>query len=343
MPNSYGGTPASPTKPAIPPNSITYAGSELMDSKLLYVVGVMSNPLGWASRINSTIEWANHMVDSGVNVYLVECVYGDRPFQCLGIPGVNHIGVKAETMAWTKENLLNLGISRLPIDAKFIATIDTDVRFRKKTWASDCLHALQLYDVVQPWSDAYDLGPNDEHIQTHTSFAKQFLHGQPVVPTHAKFWTFDGGPHTYPHTGYAWAWRRTALDRIGGMFELGGMGSGDHHMALALVNKVEKSYPGEATHENYIHALHSWRDRAVKFINYNIGFVQGTIEHLFHGRKSDRQYIGRWDMFLKHKFDPYTDVHKNSYGVLEFASHKPELKREFDVYLRSRNEDINSL
>ena len=30
-------------------------------------------------------------------------------------------------------------------------------------------------------------------------------------------------------------------------------------------------------------------------------------------------------------------------GVLEFAANKPELRHDFDLYLQSRNEDINSL
>jgi hypothetical protein len=324
------------------PGTISFSGSGLMDPKLLHVVTVIYNPLLWASRIATYRAFEAAMVAAGVNLTVVECVNGDRPFQCTGTPGVTHIGVKAETLAWNKENLMNIGISRLPHDAKYIMTADADVTFRKPTWAQDVLNALQLYPVIQPWDTAYDLGPNDEHLDVHSSFAKQFLHGHPVVPNGKKFWKFDGGPHTYPHTGYAWAYRRSALDKIGGLFELGGMGSGDHHMALAMVNKVEYSHPG-GTHPNYLHALQSWKDRAVKFINYEIGFMQGTIEHFWHGRKADRQYVGRWDMFLKHQFDPYTDLHKNSFGVLEFASHKPELKREFDVYLRSRNEDINSL
>jgi hypothetical protein len=48
-------------------------------------------------------------------------------------------------------------------------------------------------------------------------------------------------------------------------------------------------------------------------------------------------------MFLDHKFDPREDLKRNSHGVLEFAANKPELRHDFDLYLQSRNEDINSL
>src|ERR1700730_16853916 len=53
----------------------------------------------------------------------------------------------------------------------------------------------------------------------------------------------SGDDGANPHTGYAWAWTQGALDGIGGLFELGGMGSGDHHMALALVDLADRSLP----------------------------------------------------------------------------------------------------
>jgi hypothetical protein len=42
-------------------------------------------------------------------------------------------------------------------------------------------------------------------------------------------------------------------------------------------------------------------------------------------------------------FDPSTDLKRNTDGVLEFAGNKPDLERAFDRYLRSREEDVNTL
>jgi hypothetical protein len=39
--------------------------------------------------------------------------------------------VRATTLAWSKENCLNIGISRLPHDAKYIGTFDANIHFRK--------------------------------------------------------------------------------------------------------------------------------------------------------------------------------------------------------------------
>jgi len=79
------------------------------------------------------------------------------------------------------------------------------------------LHALQHYDVIQLWGDAYDLGPNDEHIAHHRSFCRQFFHRQPMIATARPYWHGDGGPHVYPHSGYAWAMTRQAFDWVGGL------------------------------------------------------------------------------------------------------------------------------
>jgi hypothetical protein len=308
----------------------------------LHVVTAVANPHRWESRIrlakNSILEW----VSDGAKVTVVECAYGDHSHQLANLPGATHIPVRARTLVWNKECLLNIGVSRLPLEARHIATLDADIHFRKRGWVEETIHALQLYPVVQPWSDAYDLGPNDEHIAHHKSFARQFFEGKPVVPSKRGFWKSDGGPYDYPHSGYAWAWTRRALDQLGGLIEIGGMGSGDHHMALGLVGHADASIPIGVC-PSYSGAIKRWETRALTHLNRKVGFLWGTIEHAFHGRKADRKYIPRWDMFLKHGFDPETDLKRNSHGVMEFAGNKPALERAFDRYMREREEDVNTL
>jgi hypothetical protein len=310
----------------------------MLDGSMLHVFTARSNPLYWEAPHRNWERFAAHMLESGVRLTVIECAYGAEDFRCAA-DGVNHIGVRAKTRGWNKENLLNLGIQRCP-DAQYIAWIDADILFRRPDWATATVRALQHYDVIQPWSDAYDLGPNDEHLGHHRSFCRQWFHHHPVVPGGAGFWQGEGGPYVYPHSGYAWAMTREAYDRVGGLFELGGMGSGDHHMALALIGAGAASIPAGTT-EAYRREVLRWQDRALRHINFNIGYVPGTIEHIFHGRKNDRGYQSRWEMFVRHAFDPHEDLKRNSFGVLEFATNKPALRHDFDLYLRSRNEDTN--
>ena len=311
----------------------------MLNASDLHVFTARSNPLGWAAPHRNWLRFAGHMIDSGVNLTVVECAYGEEAFQC-EMEGLRHIGVRAKTRGWVKENLINLGVQRTP-EAKYVAWIDADVIFRRPDWAAATVRALQHYDVVQPWSDAYDLGPNGEHLAHHRSFCRQFFHRAPLWATGSGYWQGDGGPNVYPHSGYAWAMTREAYDWVGGLFELGGMGSGDHHMALALVGLADASLVNGIS-KSYKRAVKRWEERAVRHINRNIGYVPGTIEHLFHGKKSDRGYQSRWDMFVQHQFDPYEDLKRNSHGVLEFATNKPDLRHDFDLYLQSRHEDLNA-
>jgi hypothetical protein len=275
------------------------------------------------------------MLDSGVHLTVVECAFGDRPFDCDGTDGVLHVPVRAKTLVWTKENLLNLGIARTP--GRYIATIDADVRFRKPGWASETVHALQQYDVVQPWSDCYDLGPDDDHLDTHRSFCRLVHEKQPIVQGPNAI-----GSYRFGHPGYAWAYTRQALEWVGGLVETAALGAADHHMALALIGRVGESIPGNMT-GGYKAPLYRWQNAAVRHVGGNIGYVPGTIEHLWHGRKDKRAYVSRWDILARHGFDPVTDLKRNTWGVIELAGNKPELRRDIDLYFRSRDEDSNSL
>ena len=100
--------------------------------------------------------------------------------------------------------------------------------------------------------------------------------------------------------------------------------------------------PG-GTAESYRTAVKTWQDRALAAANRKLGFCHGTIEHNFHGKKASRNYVGRWEMFLNHGFDPVRDLKRNTRGVIEFAGTKPELELEFARYLSARDEDCNSL
>ncbi len=309
--------------------------------ELLHVVTAYANPLRWASRLKLQLAFEQEMLDAGVNLTTVECAYGNLPFVLPANPHINRIQVRAKTLFWTKENLINIGISRLPADWKYLGWFDGDISFRKPTWASDTVHALQQYEVVQPWSTCYDLGPNDEHLATYYSFCRQFWKKKPLWASSAKFWTYENGPYNFPHCGYAWAATRQAIEWVGGLIDTSG-GAADHHMALALVGQVDQTVPAGIS-AGYMAPLHLWQQRAVQHINRSIGYIEGGIEHTWHGRKEDRKYIDRWSILLENKFDPATDLKRNSFGVYELAGNKPQLTLDMDHYFRVRNEDANTM
>jgi hypothetical protein len=310
----------------------------------LHVVTAISNPIRWNSRIAHYRKFRDHMLDSGVELTVVECALGERPHELVDdSPHVTHVAVRADTLAWTKENLTNIGIQRgVPEDASYIAWIDADVAFSNPHWASDTVHALQQYAVVQPWTSAIDLGPSGEpmlikgaHVQT--SFAKVWREMGDIDA-----WRKNGAipEYSYPHPGYAWAIRRSTLNNIGGLIEASGLGAGDHQMAMAFIGHIGKSIHG-ATTPAYQDFIRAWGERAYKYVQGAVGYVSGMLSHQWHGEKSKRKYQERWDVLVAHGFDPVVDLRKNLYGVLELAGNKPAMASDFDRYFRQRDEDAN--
>lgn len=309
-----------------------------MRADLLHVVTTIANPIRWTSRIALWRRFAQHMLDSGVHLTVAEVAYGERPYECADIPDVQHIGLRSRTVVWCKESALAIAISRLPQDWRHVAWLDADIMFRSPTWAADTVHALQLYDFVQPWATCYDLGPQDQHLAVHQSFAKLYVEGKPIVQGP----NAGGYGYEFAHPGYGWAATRAALEHTGGLIETAALGAADHHMAMALIGRVEDSIHGAMT-PGYRAPLLRWQQRAMQHVAGNVGYVPGTIEHQWHGDKAKRRYVDRWQILARHAFDPDTDLKRNVFGLVELAGNKPGLRREIDGYMRQRDEDSNSL
>lgn len=87
----------------------------------------------------------------------------------------------------------------------------------------------------------------------------------------------------------------------------------------------------------------TWQERALEFVNFNMGYLQGTVEHSFHGAKGNRRYVDRWQIILEHDFDPDVDILRNAHGVFELRCTKPKLRHDLNVYFKQRNEDHNCI
>lgn len=316
-----------------------------MAAEMLYIATCVANPLHWGSRISlAKAAVASWLKEPNTVVYLTECLYGSDPNYLLTDLGPSekyvHIPVRATTAAWTKEALMMQAVGPMPSTAQKVAFLDADITYRQAGWATRINRALDLYPVAQTWTQALDLGPQDQVMATHRSFGNVWHLGKPIFPIGTKFWTTSY--YEYPHPGYGWAWQRSVLDRVGGLYDLAGMGAADHTMAVAMAGRWQAGVR-KGMSEGYRASVGVWSERAYSEIRGKIGYTSDTIEHPFHGLKKNRGYQDRWDMFVSAGFDPNRDLKKNSYGVLEFSGTQPALELQWLNYLRSRDEDVNSL
>ena len=96
----------------------------------LHVIAVISNPVRYASRERLYRDFARHVEQAGATLWTVEAAYGDRPHLITEPTNPRHLQLRTKHELWHKENLVNLGIARLPADWKYVAWVDADVMFR---------------------------------------------------------------------------------------------------------------------------------------------------------------------------------------------------------------------
>jgi hypothetical protein len=301
------------------------------DKKLLekfWVVAVVSNPVRYESRYNLYMRFREHMRESGVNLFTVELQQGDRSFQITKFGEQNVLQLRTWDELWHKECMANLGIARLPSDWQYVAWIDADIAFVNKNWALETVQQLQHYMFVQMFQTAIDLGPTDETMQTHQGFMWGYLNGKAPGPRYLSM----------GHPGFAWAARREAIDHVGGLLDIGVLGSGDRHMCMSMIAAAQQSFASDVTSEYARHVMR-WQERCEKHIRRDVGFVPGTILHSFHGKKKDRGYQDRWKILVKNGFDPELDLMRDHQGLYKLTDRSIKLRDEIRRYFRSRNED----
>jgi len=305
----------------------------------LHVITVVSNPVNYLSRYELYVEFAKRIHDAGAILWTVELAYGERSFAITQKDNPRHIQLRAGgedrigTVIWSKENLINIGIQRMPKEAKYICWCDADIVFQRPDWPEATIHELQLHPIIQPWSHAQDLGPEGQPVgKALESFCSAWYTGKPMDWNHEKYASGVG------HPGYCWAARRDALDKLGGLIDFAVLGSADRHMAYALVDKVEFSVHPKV-HPSYIKHLKIWEVRARHYLHRNISYLPGLITHHWHGSKKARGYSSRWQILVDRQFNPELDLKRDSQGVYQLTERNWRLRHDIIRYFESRDED----
>jgi hypothetical protein len=308
----------------------------------LHVVTSVSNTARWRSRYELYRNFADYCARSGVILWTIEMAFGERPYAITEAGNPHHIRVRADQELWHKENLLDIAMSRLPEEAKYVGWVDSDVQFSRLDWAEETVQQLQHYQVVQMFSHAVDLGPQDQPLLTHSGFVWRWLNGtlfqdkDDCYPGGAKI---NGSKN---HPGYAWAARRGALNSVGGLIDFAIMGSADYHMACGLVGRIDQSFFPNIS-DGYRDELLDWQDLALRHIKYSVGYVPMTLTHFWHGKKKNRGYLHRWKVLTDAGFDPNRHLYTDIQGVLRLDDDQIAIRDGITRYFRSRNDDSNEV
>ena len=340
----------------------------------LYVVTFISNSHRFAVRYRLYQAFEKMVSDAGAILITVELALRDRHHEITNPENPHHLQLRSPDIMWHKENGLNLGMEhaiKLYPDAEYFGFMDADIFFTRTDWAVETIHQLQIYRWLQMWSHSIDLAPDSEHnitayqqpIAQCQSLIYSYMQDRdilkPIDRKAAKNGNGAGNPaatgrgpgifrlsdaYVTPsprgmlHTGYAWAARRSALSDVGGLGDIGILGSGDRHMGYALIGEVARSIDPRLE-QSYKDYWLRWQHRADRFVQRKVGVVPGTILHYWHGSKQHRRYQDRWKILIENKFDYLDDLKRDPQGLWALTDEKWQLRDDLINYFRVRNED----
>jgi hypothetical protein len=316
-------------------------GTQLSGEATLHVCTVVSNPVRYASRYKLFEAFKSQTEGQHVKLWTVEMAYGNRPFVVTEQDNDYHLQLRTPYEIWHKENALNLLMNHICSeypDAEYFAWVDADITFVRSDWAYETIQVLQHYDFVQMFSHAQDVGPKFEPIGSpHVGFLYAYCNDLPNQAKSTRYVPYGYGAD-FAHPGYAWAARRSALDKTGGLLDVCILGSADHNMAMGLVDQMERSID-QRLGEPYKEQMRIWGDRCVKHIKRNVGYVPGMIMHHWHGRKADRQYRDRGKILVENNYNPHYDLKRDTQGLYQLTERSTKLRDDIRSYFRARNED----
>lgn len=293
----------------------------------LYVIAPIFNPWRYKSRIALYNNFKKYVEDSGAKLITVELAHADRPHELDA-----DIKLRTNSELWHKEKMINIGIQSLPQDWKYVAWVDADVTFVRPDWVNETVQLLQHFPVIQMFSQALDISPKYEALKMHDGIIYSYFEDKMIDAT---------GKYDKFHPGFAWAATRSAINKLGGLYDTAILGSADRHMALSLL-EVPQSVP-KSLSRGYIEQLDLWGSRAKEHIRRNVGYMPGMLIHYWHGRKVDRRYQDRWKILVENQYDPEFDVKLDWQGIYQFAGNKPKLEQDIRRYFMARDEDNTSI
>lgn len=297
-------------------------------SSVLHLIASVSNPCNYARRYKLAAEFMERMktYEPNAKLYFVEVAYGEQPFVLTSEKNPQHLQIRTDSPAlWLKECCWNAGIRKLlPNDWKAVACIDADIIFESTNWISDTLKVLNgCRDVVQLFSHACDLGPSGEEMAIYPSFGYSYTKHMKYNPS--KF-----------HPGYCIGFTRNAFEQMGGLYDLSILGSGDHNLCFALVQRADASL-NSGVHPEYRRSLKAFEARCV---GLSFGYIPGVIRHNYHGSKQNRRYNSRWRILVKYYYQPTLHITRDEYGLLTPSVEcPPGLIEEIAQYFAERKED----
>ena len=242
---------------------------------------------------------------------------------------------------WHKERLINIGITGLPPDAKYVAWVDCDVVFCHDNWVTEAIALMKQYPLIQLFDRLFDLRQHEQPEALDMSSAMpsgySFAYHHKVgiqktnLPTSYQAFRFNA-------CGIAWA---ASIDFIKRhlLYDAMIVGSGDRMLAAAAIGQFEEAMlTTRLTGKRAQHYL-NWAEPFFSDIDGIVGYLPYPVFHLWHGDLQNRGWTERHHKLASYGFNPDRDLRINVMGCWEWNDCNEQIQNYVCNYFANRLED----
>jgi hypothetical protein len=306
---------------------------------MLWAITSYFNPVGYASRLrNYRIFRANLAPPLAV----VELSLNGR-FELRRDDAEIVVQITGGDVLWQKERLLNLTLGCLPEECDKVAWVDCDAIFATPNWAERTDDVLDEFPLVQPFRERRNLSRGAQAPLEISSFfdsiSESVAYKIALGEAHADDFRQSEAPLARNSTaGIAWAARRDLLEAHG-LYDACILGSGDRAVLCAAMGLFDYGVEAVGMHGRQIEHYLTWAEPFHRAIGGRVGFVDGSVLHLWHGDLSNREYAKRHQGLSRFDFDPFSDITLAPSGCWRWNGSKSEMREYVRAYFESRKED----
>jgi len=289
------------------------------------------NPQKSKNRYDNFLKFVKHMREQGIPLYVAEGYYYKDEPHLTNKDCDNLFIFEYYDILWQKERLLNLLIERLPKEIDSVGWFDADIIFSCNNLKEQCIESLSYFPVIQPWSICNFLNKDSSTNRIFKSMAYYNFENN-----------FKEVNQRKNHPGYAWCIRRDELEKINGFYDTMICGNGDTFMAMGFYGHL--NYPFLKQEKiTYAATGHftKWWDICSKIINKEVGYLNITIKHLYHGTHENRRYWERVKCLFENGFDPNLHLELADNKTFKYSNKAPTIVKNYikDLLLGRKDDE----
>lgn len=280
----------------------------------MLIVTSYYNPSRYKNRIENYQKFKEEL---GHPLLTIENAFGNEEFTLK-----DSVKVRSRHPIWSKERIYRIAEKLLPKEQEYLIFCDADILFSNKQWLQETIKKLKEFKVVQPFSYINRRFKDWTIEDSYNSYAYQYSKG-----IKSEDFKEEG------HPGFSFACRRDSFS----LYDKGIAGTGDSLYFKAvtgqyLTQRITNSLSGIRL-EHYL----EWAKNYHKKIQGSLSYIDGEIDHLYHGSIKHRNYYQRMLDLEKLNYNPYQDLYTNRDGLLE--TNRKDLEAWLKSYFYARKED----